>query len=204
MNAVRPSQRPLPVLFHGTTLHRARRIVVQGFRRSKTPSYTGTAVNLSESICLAWEYGPPCGGKILEVVLEPGIRWRDADRLAVGERYDDHFASAQLDALRTYGGNVWLLWTVERARVRVLSLPEIMLGIVAHFRRDGPGHGYNGDVDGLATLFWHGEDAAYAELRIAASQGFDVERWKRRTLGRYRFLLALAGVQSGDGRKGDQ
>jgi hypothetical protein len=189
----------LPVLYHGTTVHRARRILGVGFRRGSAASYTGTAVNLTESICLAWEYGPERGGKILEVSLDARTCWREAEKLPVGQSYDAHFAQAGTDALRTYGGNVWLLWTTERAQVRALTIREIMIRIVAEFRHDGPGCGYNGDVDSLATLFWHGEAAAYGELRICAPKGFDVEAWKGRTIRRYQSLLSLAGAEPGSG-----
>jgi hypothetical protein len=191
-----------PLLFHGTTAHRARRIVAGGFRRGRAASYTGTAVNLTESVSLAWEYGPQRSGKILAVTLDPATRWQNADTLPPGESYDGHFADGQTDALRTYGGNVWLLWNTERAQVRVLSLPEIMTHIVDEFREDGPDHGYNGDVAHLASLYWIGEATTYAELRICAPASFDVEAWKQRTLARGRTLLALAGAKPGDGAKG--
>jgi hypothetical protein len=81
-------------------------------------------------------------------------------------------------------------------------MTEIMTRIVAEFRADGPDHGYNGDVDSLALLFWQGEKVAYDRLRILAHQGFDVAAWKTRTIGRYMALLALAGVEAGEGMKG--
>ena len=190
----------LPLLYHGTTFHRARRIVERGFRRGEAASYTGTAVNLTESICIAWEYGPGRGGKVLAVTLDPQTRWREAGTLPVGQSYDAHFAEGRVDALRTYSGNVWLLWTVERAQVRVLSISEVMARVVAEFQSDGPGHGYNGDRGPLATLFWQGEAAAYAELRICAPKSFDVEAWKSRTIRRYQWLLALALLRPGDGK----
>jgi hypothetical protein len=189
-----------PLLYHGTSSHRARSILKHGFRRARSAFYTGTAVNLTESVCLAWEYGPQRGGKILAAELDPDTRWQEAARLPVGQSYDPIFSSGAIDALRTYGGNVWLLWTMERARVRVLSLPEIMSRLVAELRQDGPDCSYNGDVGPLATLFWRGEDAAYAELRICAPPGFDVSAWKTRTLARYVILLALARVRPGDGQ----
>jgi hypothetical protein len=96
---------------------------------------------------------------------------------------------------------VWLLWTVELAQVRVLSILEVMSEMVAEFRKDGPELGYNGDVGPIATLFWEGDEKAYADLQICAPRGFDVEKWKISTLGRYKALLALAGVEPGDGRK---
>ncbi len=173
----------------------------KGFRRSKSLSYTGTAVNLTESICLAWEYGPDRCGKILAVTLDSETRWRDVENLLVGQTYDSLFAAGKIDALRTYGGNVWLLWTLERAQVRVLTLTEIMAHMVAEFRKDGPNHGYNGDADRLATLFWHGEEKTYSELRICAPTGFDVEGWKRRKIAYLKMLLALVDAQPGDGKK---
>jgi hypothetical protein len=192
---------PLPVLYHGTTVHRARRILGVGFRRGSAASYTGTAVNLTESLCLAWEYGPERSGKILEVTLDTQTRWREAEKLPVGQTYDGHFAEGETDALRTYGGNVWLLWTAKRARIRALTIQQIMIRMVAEFRRDGPECGYNGDVDSLASLFWRGEAAAYGELRICAPKDFDVEAWKSRTIRRYQSLLSLAGAKPGSGKE---
>ena len=113
-------ERVTPLLFHGTTAHRGRRIAEKGLRRANADSYTGTAVNLTESVCLAWEYGPERNGKILAVTLDPQTRWQEAGKLPVGQGYDSLFAEGTVDALRTYGGNVWLLWTVGRAQVRVL------------------------------------------------------------------------------------
>jgi hypothetical protein len=191
----------LPMLFHGTTTHRARSIMERGFRRSKTVSYTGTAVNLTESICIAWEYGPDRGGKVLAVTLDPQTQWQDAKKLPIGQTYDSLFAAGKTDALRTYGGNVWLLWTLERAQVRLLTLTEIMALIVSEFRRDGPNHGYNGYADHLATLFWHGEEKVYAEFPICAPLGFDAGGWKRRKIAYLKTLLALVDVQPGDGGK---
>jgi len=190
------------LLYHGATTQRAHRIVEKGFRRGKAASYTGTAVNLTESICLAWEYGPERNGKILAVTLDTRTRWRDAEKLPVGQSYDALFGGGKLDALRTYGGNVWLLWTVERAQVWPISVREIMARMIAEFRKDGPECGYNGDVGPLATLFWKGEGATYAELRICAPKDFDVEAWKRRTVEHYKTLLSLAQVRPGDGAKG--
>lgn len=192
-------RRALPLLFHGTKPHRARSIAEKGFRRAKGASYTGTAVNLTESVCLAWEYGPERNGKILAVTLDPHTRWHEAERLPVGQSYDSFFTEGKVDCLRTYGGNVWLLWTVERAQVRVLSLREIMIQMIAEFRKDGPECGYNGDVGPLATLFWEGERKTYAELRICAPKDFDVEAWKTRALARYKTLLTLAGAEQADG-----
>jgi hypothetical protein len=200
MKTTRHPKPGLPLLFHGTSFHRARRIVEGGFRRGSAASYTGTAVNLTESISIAWEYGPERCGKILAVTLDPQTRWRDAATLPAGQSYDAYFAKERIDALRTYGGNVWLLWTVERAQVCVLSISEVMIRVVAEFEKDGPDHGYNGDLGPISTLFWRGEAAAYAELRICAYEGFDTEAWKSRAIGRYQSLFALAGVRLGDGK----
>jgi hypothetical protein len=75
-----------------------------------------------------------------------------------------------------------------------------MARVVAEFQVDGPEHGYNGDLGPLSTLFWQGEAAAYAELRICAPKDFDTEAWKIRTIQRYQSLLALARVRPGEGK----
>jgi hypothetical protein len=190
---------PVPLLYHGTTSARARSILKGGFRRAKSASYTGTAVNLTGSPCLAWEYGPDVGGKILEVTLSPDTRWSEDS--SHGDSQDERFARGDIDALRSFGGNIWLLCNMAPSlvRVRVLPLSEIMTLVVAEWCQDGPQMGYNGDMGPMADLFWKGEEALRAELRICAGPDFDREAWKNRKITKYTKLLALAGVKPGDG-----
>jgi hypothetical protein len=193
----------LPRLFHGTRSARATAIRRAGFRRAKSASYTGTAVNLTESVCMAWEYGPDRGGKILEVTFAPGVRWENVP-MGAGSDCDARFASGEVDALRTYGGNVWLLWKPEMvASIRPLPLKEIMTMAVAEWRKDGF-MGYNGDMDDLATLFWKGEAGLRANMGIIAPSNFDKAAWRVEALARYARLLALAGVKPGDGLSENQ
>ena len=189
----------LPVLYHGTSTARATAIRRGGFRRSKSASYTGTAVNLADTVCMAWEYGPVRAGRF----------WRSLFRRTPDGRTtvestdwncDARFASGELDALRAFAGNVWLLWNPEVvAAVRALTFKEIMVKALAEWRADGRDVGYNGDMGQLADLYWNGEAAVRKSLGVCAPADFDRNAWKDGVIARYKRLLSLAGVSPGDG-----
>src|SRR6218665_2172440 len=62
-------------LYHGTRDASARIILRDGFRRSRSRSYTGTGICLSESLTVAYEYGMyETGGGVLEARLAPHAR----------------------------------------------------------------------------------------------------------------------------------
>ncbi len=188
----------LPILYHGTSAARAASIRRAGFRRAKNASYTGTAVNLTEAVCTAWEYGPDRGGRILEVTLAPETRWENVG-MEAGSDCDARFAAGQVDALRTFGGNIWLLWNPKAVvSVRAMTTKEIMVKAAAEWRADGY-MGYNGDMGEMAELYWKGEGAVRKSLGIVAPADFDKNAWKENTVARYKRLLALAGVSPGDG-----
>ncbi len=189
----------IPILYHGTSTARASAIRRGGFRRSKSASYTGTAINLADTVCMAWEYGPDRGGKILEVTLSPKTRWENDNRDA-DWNCDARFAGGELDALRAFGGNVWLLWNPEMVvGIRALTLKEIMVKALAEWRADGRDVGYNGDMGQLADLYWNGEAAVRKSLGVCAPADFDRNAWKDGVVARYKRLLCLAGVAPGDG-----
>lgn len=170
-------------LFHGTTRRAARSILAHGFRWARAPSYTGTAANLSEYLAVAYAYGAPEeGGRILEVRLGPSARcldhvggWRPGD----GACYDAAFAAGRADAIRTFGGNVWLLRPgAPVVGIRALAAGEARRLLADEIRAAGPDMGYNGAVQAYALAIHGGcrgpsdeEDArvALAALRRAGA-----------------------------------
>lgn len=73
-----PTPHLIGPLYHGTRAAAARCILRDGFRRSRSRSYTGTGICLSESLTLAYEYGMyETGGCVLQARLAPAARWTD-------------------------------------------------------------------------------------------------------------------------------
>lgn len=149
-------------LYHGTRRQSAEVIVRAGFRRSRSRSYTGIGVCLSESISIAYEYGMyETGGSVVEAWIAADARWQDGDDPAMShlaverDSWGAGFIASGLDALRTFSGNVWVVWNpavlVHRRR---LSQREALRVLCAEFDSDGPEVGYNGVVDDYATLWW--------------------------------------------------
>ena len=163
MNAFRD---PVGLLYHGTRRAAATLILEHGFRRSCSRSYTGTGICLSERLSVAYEYGAyETGGCVLEVKLLPTTRWLDGsgrddlERAASRDAWDEHFAATGLDAVRAYGGNVWVVWQPSVvASLRGLTHREAVRGLCAQFDSDGPDHGYNGVVSDYASLWWRQGD----------------------------------------------
>lgn len=151
-----------PVLYHGTRMESAQLIIKNGFRRSRSKSYTGHGVCLSESITIAYEYGMyETGGCVLEVRLSPETHWADDDRSIQGESFDRLFRANRLDALNTFGGNVWILWNCDKAlSVREQSHREAIQKLVESFEADGPGCGYNNLIDDYASIWWDQEETS--------------------------------------------
>jgi len=112
-------------LYHGTRDTAARTILREGFRRSRSRNYTGTGICLSESLTLAYEYGMyETGGCVLEARLAPSARWTDRldGRNTQGDVWDAFFADSGMDAVRGFGGNVWVVWN-PAALVSITRLP---------------------------------------------------------------------------------
>lgn len=104
-------------LYHGTRRQSADAIVHTGFRRGRSRSYTGTGVCMSECVTIAYEYGMyETGGSVVETWIAANARWQDgadpATSAPAGEcdAWDAMFVVSGLDALRTYAGNVWVVW----------------------------------------------------------------------------------------------
>lgn len=149
-------------LYHGTRAASAKSILRSGFLRSRSRSYTGTGVCLTEEISIAYEYGIyETGGRILEVWLSESTTWRDSAGVPRLEQpvdrddYDDFFKASQLDAVRSYGGNVWVLWTTSSAvQIRALTHREALRMLCESFEADGPDCGYNNVVSDYASVWW--------------------------------------------------
>jgi len=152
---------PAGPLYHGTRAAAAHSILHNGFRRSTSRNYTGTGVCLSESIAIAYEYGMyETGGCVLEARLAPTARWTDridrgGGKSAVGEALDRFFKRTGNDAIRTFGGNVWVVWNpAVLVSVRQLSHGETICKLCQEFDEDGPGIAYNGVVSDYASIWW--------------------------------------------------
>ncbi|WP_298434888.1 hypothetical protein [Ottowia sp.] len=150
-------------LYHGTRDTSARAILRGGFRRSKSRSYTGTGICLSASISIAYEYGMyETRGCVLEARLSPTARWTDRydAKASIQDRdaLDDYFMRSGMDAVCTYGGNVWVVWTPSvLVSVRRLSHREAIRRLCAEFDEDGPACGYNAVVGDYASIWWDQE-----------------------------------------------
>lgn len=146
-------------LYHGTRVAAARMILRHGFRRSRSRSYTGTGICLSKSLTVAYEYGMyETGGCVLEAWLAPTARWTDRldGRTMQGDAWDAFFADSGMDAVRSFGGNVWVVWTPGAlVSVRRLGHREAIQRLCAEFDEDGPQCGYNGVVQDYASIWWN-------------------------------------------------
>lgn len=149
-------------LYHGTRRQVAGMIVQAGFRRGRSRNYTGTGICLSESISVAYEYGMyETGGSVVEALIAADARWREAADPAVcapaagRDGWDAMFVASGLDALRTYSGNVWVVWNPGvLVRRRRLSHEEALRVLCAEFDANGPEVAYNAAVDDYATMWW--------------------------------------------------
>lgn len=154
-------------LYHGTRDAAARVILREGFRRSRSRSYTGTGICLSESLTVAYEYGMyETAGCVLETWLSPSARWTDRFDGKAGSKdaWDDFFVRSGIDAIRAFGGNVWVVWTPGvLVSVRRLSHREAIRRLCAEFDEDGPACGYNAVVSDYASIWWK-QDAADPNL----------------------------------------
>lgn len=159
-----PANRPL---YHGTRDAAARAILREGFRRSRSRSYTGTGICLSESLTVAYEYGMyETGGCILEARLSPTARWTDRfdDKANGKDAWDDFFIHSGMDAIRAFGGNVWVVWSPGvLVSLRRLSHREAIQRLCAEFDKDGPACGYNALVSDYASIWWK-QDASDPNL----------------------------------------
>src|SRR6218665_2131400 len=149
-------------LYHGTRDASARIILRDGFRRSRSRSYTGTGICLSESLTVAYEYGMyETGGCILEARFSPHARCADwfGDTTPSRDGWDANFEASGLDAVRAYGGTVWVVWTPGvLVSVRRMSPREAIRRLCAEFDEDGPQCGYNGVVQDYASI-WENQAA---------------------------------------------
>jgi hypothetical protein len=178
-------------LYHGTRAQAAKAILRDGFRRGRSRSYTGTGICLSESISVAYEYGMyETGGSILQAWLSPTARLADRSgcmplECAAGrDTWDDYFATSGLDAVRAYGGNVWVVWSPQvLIHVSRLSHREAVRRLCAEFDADGPDCGYNGVVSDYASIWWE-QSAENPNLVRFPDHRNELERTLKRFVGR--------------------
>lgn len=65
------------------------------------------------------------------------------------------FADSGMDAVRSFGGNVWVVWTPSVLPPRRLSRREAIRRLCAEFDEDGPQCGYNAVVQDYASIWWN-------------------------------------------------
>mgnify|MGYP001161994587 FL=1 len=154
-------------LYHGTRDTAARTILREGFRRSRSRSYTGTGICLSESLTVAYEYGMyEAGGCVLEARLAPNARWTDRldNKATSRDAWDEFFSESGMDAVRGFGGNVWVVWNpVVLVSITRLTQREAIQCLCAEFDEDGPLCGYNAVVSDYASIWWK-QDASDPNL----------------------------------------
>ena len=146
-------------LYHGTRDTAARTILREGFRRSRSRSYTGTGICLSESLTVA------CGC-VLEARLAPNANWTDRlDSKDISRHaWDEFFAESGMDAVRGFGGNVWVVWNpAVLVSITRLTQREAIQCLCAEFDEDGPLCGYNAVVSDYASIWWK-QDASDPNL----------------------------------------
>ena len=194
MNTPTPS--PIGPLYHGTRAASARSILRDGFRRSASRNYTGTGVCLSEAITVAYEYGMyETGGCVLEARLAPTARWTDridgdGGRRTMGQAWDRFFARTHHDAVRSFGGNVWVVWNpAVLVSVRRLSHREAIRRLCVAFDEDGPDCGYNGVASEYAAIWW-GREALDPNLTRFPEEEKRLRQSLQRFVGRSRSALA--------------
>lgn len=183
-------------LYHGTRQGAARQILRSGFRRAAASHYLGTGVCLSEDIAIAYEHGAyEEGGCILQTWLAPGARWTDRSGRAPGanegEACDAALETNGLDAVRTYGGNVWVVGNpAALVAVQRLSHREALRALCRQFDADGPDCGYNGVASDYASLWWGQEHLDPNLMRFPQDCGVLRTRLLR-LVGRCRSELAV-------------
>lgn len=144
------------MLYHGTRQASANKICAKGFKKAKTRSYTGHGVCLSESMTIAYEYGAyETGGVVIEVRFDPSVAWAQRELLPPGLKYETIFRKRRIDAIRLYGGNVWVLGNVYLPTTRrILTHAEALRQMTQEFEAEGPEVCYNGIVDDYASIWW--------------------------------------------------
>lgn len=191
--------------FHGTGSQAATAIVKEGFRRGRSRNYTGTGVCLSETLSVAYEYGMyETGGCVLQTWLAPTSWWADQtgcvalERMADRDTWDDFFKTSGLDAVRAYGGTVWVVWNPQALTViRRLSHREAIQGLCSQFDKDGPDNGYNAVVSDYAAIWW-GREGEDRNLARSADHVRRLQRTLTRCVGRTQSQLLCCATASAE------
>lgn len=142
--------------------HSARRLPALPFSQLYRPG-----ICLSESLTVAYEYGMyETAGCVLEAWLLPSARWTDGfdGKTDCRDARDDFFVRSGMDAVRGFGGNVWVLWTPSvLVSVRRLGHREAVRRLCAEFDEGGPACAYNVVVSDYASIWWK-QDASDPNL----------------------------------------
>ena len=154
---------------------------------------------------MAYEYGMyETGGCVLQTWLSSTARWADRrgcitlERAADRNTWDDFFETSGLDAVRAYGGNVWVVWNPQALTlVRRLSHREALQGLCAQFDSDGPDHGYNGVVSDYAGIWW-GREAEDPNLRRFPDHLRRLQRTLKRCMDRTQSQLPRSTIAPAD------
>lgn len=145
---------------HGTSLARARKILVEGFKLPSRPSYVGKAICLTPDATQAYEYG---AHEDRGVVLECRIRTdavctpppKDYGKIPTTDMAE-HCQKQCSDWTNAWGGMAIVANPAVIEDIRILPLPEVLRRMVAEFEENGPNLAYNGRVADYAEL-WHFE-----------------------------------------------
>jgi hypothetical protein len=142
---------------------------------------------------IAYEYGPyEESGCVLEVSLRADVRWAEptADDIRKAGGYDNWFRKTGNDAMRCYGGNVWVLWNPRAVLwVRRLAHPTALELLVQAFDEDGSDCAYNGIVNDYAAVWW-GRAEEDTNLKRMPDHRRALEKRLNRHLGRNQSLIA--------------
>lgn len=173
------------ILYHGTKSRYAARILKDGFRLAKEASYMGTGVCLTDEITTAYEYGAyEEGGCVLEVRLDPAAAHEtlSIDDVGIGD-YDRYMRQHHLDALETYGGNVWVLGNPFKVMsMRKLTHREALKLLLQRIDAEGPQMGYNGVAGWYADL-WFGQSGPGSFARVAPGEAKDYIKRMHKVMG---------------------
>jgi hypothetical protein len=150
----------MSIYYHGTTSKNAKSILKNGFRRGSSPSYTGTGVNLTESMTIAYEYGSyENNSVVLAVRLAENCNLVHLNQYSISDSY--FLENPEVDAVSLFGGNVIIVWNLDCICIKdITKLPhlqsvEVMLKEMAE---DGVSMGYNGWVEDYRNALFGDEE----------------------------------------------
>lgn len=148
----------MKVYYHGTARKYANTIIKSGFQRTTTSSYTGTGVNLTDSMTTAYEYGSyDDSGVVLKVYLKDNSNIANLNNQH--SLSDDYFAeNPDIDAASICGGFIVIVWNIEIVeKIELFSHLDAVKIMFREMATDGINMGYNGWVEDYRNLFFGDE-----------------------------------------------